>query len=172
MEIYDILKFTIPALLVLVTAWVLLDKQIKGDQRRRDFELQLKNQSTTTPLRLRAYERLVLVLERTTPTNMVVNAIAPSMNCLELQAKLLHTIREEFGHNASQQIYVSNELWTAMRSTQESLVKLVNMCASVCTPDMPASVLAEKMIEVYTQTEQSPGEVAAGMLKNEVRALL
>jgi len=172
MEIYDILKFTIPALLVLVTAWVLLDKQIKGDQRRRDYELRLKNQSTTTPLRLRAYERLVLVLERTTPTNMVVNAIEPTMNCFDLQAKLLQTIREEFGHNAAQQIYVSNDLWTAMRSTQESMVKLVNMCASTCAPDMPASVLAQKIIEVYTQSEQSPGEVAAEMLKNEVRGLL
>lgn len=172
MEIFEILKFTIPALLVLTTAWILLDKHLKSDQKRRDYELRLKNQSITTPLQLRAYERLILVLERTTPTNMVVNAIEINMNCFDLQAKLLHTIREEFGHNASQQIYVSNELWTAIRSTQESMVKLVNMCASVCTPDMPASDLAQKIIEVYAQSEQSPGEIASEMLKNEVRGLL
>ena len=46
------------------------------------------------------------------------------------------------------------------------------MCAAMCTPELPASVLAQKIIEVYTQSEQSPGEVAAEMLKNEVRELL
>ncbi len=172
MDSYEILKFTIPALLVFLTAWVLIDKHLKNDQKRREYDIRIKNQSITTPLKLRAYERLVLVLERTTPTNMVVNAIEPSMNCFDLQAKLLQTIREEFGHNASQQIYVSNDLWTAMRSTQESMLKLVNMCAAMCTPELPASVLAQKIIEVYTQSEQSPGEVAAEMLKNEVRELL
>lgn len=172
MEIYEILKFTIPALLVVATAWILLDKHLQSDQKRRDYDLRLKNKSITTPLQFRAYERLILVLERTTPTNMVVNAIEPNMSCFDLQAKLLQTIREEFGHNASQQIYVSNELWIAIRSTQESMVKLVNMCASVCAPDMPASTLAQKMIEVYSQSEQSPGEVATQMLKNEVRELM
>lgn len=167
----EILKILLPALLVLITAYILLDKMIKSDQKRRTFELNKKNISIATPLRLRAYERLMLVLERTMPNNIIVNTIEHDMTCFALQAKLLSTIREEFGHNASQQIYVSSELWIAIRATQESLVKLINMCSAQFSPDMPAAALAECIIDIYSQSEQSPGEVATEMLKKEVRGL-
>lgn len=167
----EILQLTIPALLVLVTAYILLDKMLKNDEKRRNFELQKKNISATTPLRLRAYERLMLVLERTKPTNVVLNTIKPGMTCFELQSQLLSTVREEFGHNASQQIYVSSELWSAIRVAQESLIQLVNLCAAQCAADAAGSELAEKIIQLYAQSENSPGEVAADMLKKEVREL-
>jgi len=167
----ELLQLTIPALLVLVTAYILLDKMLKNDEKRRNFELQKKNTTATIPLRLRAYERLMLVLERTKPTNVVLESLKPSMTSFELHAQLLTTIREEFGHNASQQIYVSNELWIAIRTTQESLIQLVNICAAQCAADTQGSELAEKIIQLYAQTENSPGEVAAEMLKKEVRGL-
>ena len=167
----EIIKIIIPALLVLITVYILLDKMLKNDQNQKLNELHKKNISTTTPLRLRAYERLMLVLDRTSPTNLIVTNYEHSMTCFDLQSKLLSILREEFGHNASQQIYVSNELWTAIRATQESLVKLINLCSSQFTPDTPATALAEKIIEIYSQSEQSPGEVASELLKKEVRGL-
>lgn len=167
----EILQITIPALLVLATAYILLDKLLKNDEKRRNFELQQRNIQVTTPLRLRAYERLTLVLERTKPTSIVLEALKPAMTCFELQSQLLTTIREEFGHNASQQIYVSNELWSAIRVTQESLIQLVNLCAAQCAVDAIGAELAEKIIQLYAQSEQSPGEVATDMLKKEVRSL-
>jgi hypothetical protein len=167
----EIIKIILPALLVLITAYILLDKMLKNDQNQKLNELHKKNISTTTPLRLRAYERLMLVLDRTSPTNLIVTNYEHSMTCFDLQSKLLSILREEFGHNASQQIYVSNELWTAIRATQESLVKLINLCSSQFTPDTPATALAEKIIEIYSQSEQSPGEVASDILKKEVRGL-
>jgi len=167
----ELLQITIPALLVIVTAYILLDKMLKNDEKRRNFELQLKNNSASTPLRLRAYERLMLVLERTKPTVIVIQTLKPSMSSFELQSQLVAAIREEFGHNASQQIYVSNELWTAIRTTQESLIQLVNICAAQCDPSGIGTELAEKIIQLYAQTNDSPGEVAAEMLKKEVRAL-
>ncbi len=167
----EIIQLTIPALLVLITAYVLLDKMLKNDDKRRNFELQLKNNQVTTPLRLRAYERLALVLERTKPTNIVLATLKPAMNCFELQSQLLASIREEFGHNASQQIYVSNELWSAIRATQESLIQLVNLCATQCAVDAIAAELAEKIIQLYAQSDNSHGEVAIDMLKKEVREL-
>jgi len=167
----EIIKIIFPALLVLLTAYILLDKMLKNDEKRRKYELQLKNNSTSTPLRLRAYERIMLVLERTKPTTIVVENLKPSMTCFDLQSQLLTTIRDEFGHNASQQIYVSNELWSAVRATQESLKQLVNICAAQCKPDAQGTELAEKIIQLYAQSENSPGEVATDMLKKEVRGL-
>jgi hypothetical protein len=90
---------------------------------------------------------------------------------MSFQSKLLETIREEYGHNASQQIYVSNELWTAIRASQESLVKLVNICAVQTEPDATATSLAEKILEVYSQSENMPVEIAVDFLKREVKSL-
>ena len=84
----EILQLTIPALLVFFTAYILLDKMLKNDEKRRNFELQKKNTTATTPLRLRAYERLMLVLERTTPNNVVLEVIKSEMTCFDLQAQL------------------------------------------------------------------------------------
>ena len=169
---FDILKIVLSAILVLLTAWFVLDKQQKEQQRQREHDLRMGTKGNTLPTRLRAYERLMLVLERTLPTNLLVATIEPGMNCLTLQSKLLTSIRDEFAHNASQQIYISNELWTAIRAAQESSVKLVNMCAAKLQQDEPAPKLAEMILNLYAQLEQSPNEIAAELLKKEVRILL
>ncbi|MDR1585138.1 MAG: hypothetical protein LBS07_03045 [Prevotellaceae bacterium] len=167
-----ILYITIPALLVLLTAYLLIDKLLKNDERRRNFELRKNNLSQVTPVRLRAYERLALLLERTMPNTLVLNVVKPDMTCFDLQRELLSTVRQEFGHNASQQIYVSARLWEAVKATQESLLRLINMCASKCPPDAKASALAEMIVQVYSSSEQTPSETTLGMLKKEVQLLM
>jgi hypothetical protein len=172
MEIVDILKITLPALLVLVTAYLLIDKLLRGEEKRRNFELRKDVAHTLTPIRLRAYERLMLVLERTTPATLIVSVAKPGMTNMELQTQLLSSIREEFLHNLSQQIYVSDEIWIHIRAAQESLLRLVNSCAAQCNPANSASELAERIIQVYGASEQTPTEIAIDKLKNEVRIYL
>lgn len=166
-----VLYITIPAVLILITAYLLLNKLLNSEKERRNFEISKLNTGVITPVRLRAYERLALVLERTIPQHMILNIIKADMTSLELQTQLLNTIRMEFDHNSSQQIYVSNELWTAIKSTKETLFRLVNGCASQLQPTQPATELAERIIQVYTSTENTPGELAQNLLKNEVRNL-
>ncbi len=167
----DILKIVLPALLVLVTAYVVLHKFLLNEEKDRLFELKKNNLATITPIRLRAYERLMLVLERTSPNALVVATVRPGMKALELQTKLLDTIRQEFSHNVSQQIYISNELWSAVRIAQESLIQLVNGCAGKVQAEDDAVVLAEIIIQVYASSEDTPTEQAIGLLKDEVRIL-
>jgi len=165
----DILKIVLPALLVLLTAYLLLNKLLRSEEKRRNFELRKEALNTLTPIRLRAYERLILVLERTTPATLIVNVAKPDMKNIDLQTQLLASIRQEFSHNLSQQIYVSDEIWTYIRSAQESLLRLVNSCAAQCNPANSASELAERVIQVYGASEQTPTEIAIDKLKKEVR---
>jgi hypothetical protein len=169
METMDILKIVLPAILVLLTAYLLIDKLLRSEIKRRNFELRKESLSTLTPIRLRAYERLILVLERTTPTALILNVAKPGMTNMELHTQLLASIRQEFSHNLSQQIYVSNEIWTCIRSAQESLLRLVNTCASKCNPANSANELSERIIQVYNASNQTPTEVAIDLLKKEVR---
>ena len=172
METIDILKIVLPALLVLLTAYLLIDKLLKNEEKRRSFELKKEKVNTLTPIRLRAYERLILVLERTTPSTLIVNVAKPHMSNLELHTELLASIRQEFSHNLSQQIYVSDEIWNYIRGAQESLLRLINSCAAQCNPANSATELAEKIIQVYGNSEQTPTEQAIDKLKKEVRIYL
>lgn len=171
METTDILKIVLPALIVFLTAYLLIDKLLRNEERRRNFELRKLNSSAVTPIRLRAYERLMLVLERTTPSNLIVNVAKPEMTNMDLHTQLLSSIRQEFSHNLSQQIYISNEAWNNIRGAQESLLRLVNTCASKCNPAKSATELAELIIQVYGASEKTPSEVAIDALKKEVRLL-
>ena len=171
MEIIELLKITIPALLVLLTAYLVLEKFLRNAEKQRKFELTKSNMGAFTPIRLRAYERLVLVLERTMPANLIVSTIKPEMTNTDLQSILLTTIRQEFSHNISQQIYVSDELWNYIRSAQESLLKLINTSAAQCNPNNSGSELAERIIQVFSSSEKTPSELAIEKLKNEVRGL-
>ena len=122
--------------------------------------------------RLQAYERLALVLERTTPNAMILNTINPGMNCIDLQKELMSSIRNEFSHNLSQQIYVSDELWNSIKVVQETLLKLVISCSAQFPPTNAATDLAEQIIQVYASAEQTPTEYALTKLKEEVRQLI
>lgn len=168
----EILKIILPALIVLLTAYLMINKLLRNEEKRRSFELRKESVSITTPIRLRAYERLMLVLERTTPSTLILSVAKPNMTNMQLHTQLLATIRQEFGHNMSQQIYVSNEVWNYMRSVQESLLRLINTCAAQCNPNESANDLSKRIIQVYASSEQTPTELAMEKLKNEVRLFL
>jgi hypothetical protein len=169
MEMIEILKITVPALLVFFTAYLMMGKMLRNDKDRRDYELRKNTASAMTPIRLRAYERLMLVLERTTPNNLIVNVAKPGMTNMQLHTTLLSTIRHEYSHNLSQQIYVSDDLWFYMKAAQESLLRLINQSASKVNPNGVGTELAELVINMYKISENPPTEIAMEKIKSEVR---
>lgn len=167
----EILKYTLPSLIVLLAAYLVMSKQMRDEDRRRTFMLRRESLSVITPVRLRAYERLALVLDRTQPEQMLLNIDLTKLNCLQLQGMLLKTIRQEFDHNAAQQIYVSGELWANMNATKESMLGLVNTCAAYTQPEEPAIKLAEILIQTYHNNGETATERANQVLRAEVQQL-
>jgi hypothetical protein len=115
-QLFEILKFILPAVIVFLTTYYLVKIFIGQENQKKIIDLKLANQTLLTPIRLQAYERVVLFLERINPSSMVMRtnkAVTASM----FQAELLKTIRSEFEHNLSQQIYMSNKSWEALLKT-------------------------------------------------------
>lgn len=172
MDIFlQILGYTLPALVVFLTTWLVLRKQLDNETERRNFELRRLSVGQITPVRLRAYERLALLLERTQPEAMIMRLDLQGMNNIELQSKLLQTLRNEFDHNVAQQIYVSPEVWTMVKNARENLVRIINGVAAQVQPTAPAVQLAQKLIELYSSLPSTPTDAAMNCLKNEVRTL-
>lgn len=165
----EIFKYILPAFIVMMTAYLLFDKMLSNEDKRRKHEQKAGTDNTIVSIRLRAYERIMLLLERTNPSSMLVHLIKPGMTVIELQTKLLEHIRLEFEHNFSQQIYVSESLWKAVSITRENLTKLINATASQFKPDDTATILAESLIRIYAESANNPTELAIAMLKQETR---
>jgi hypothetical protein len=165
----EIAKYLLPAFIVFLTAYLSIKTLIKHDQRKRDYEIILKNKQIVTPIRLQAYERLTLFLERISPDNLVMRIGKDQLTVKQLQNQMLKTIRSEFDHNVSQQIYVSPQAWEVVKSARENIVKLINTTAQGLKSDDPAIKLSRNLLEKIMEQEHAPTKVATDYLKREVR---
>jgi len=168
MLVAEILKIVLPALLVFLASYLAINRLLREEADRRKAERTFANQRISTPVRLQAYERLVLFLERISPESMIVRVNQPSMSAHSLQSALLGTIRAEWEHNLSQQIYVSNEAWELTRNAKGNVIKLLNICAERVDPEAPSIVFSQKILELMVELEQHPTSLAIEQLKKEV----
>lgn len=167
----EILKYTIPALFVLLATWIVLHKMMMQEEKKRLWELKKATQKEITPIRLRGYERLALLLERTTPEHMIAQLDVTSMSVLQLQTTLTQTIRMEYDHNLSQQIYVSDETWAMIIAAREEAIRFINTIAQQHKPDEDALTYAQNLITIYASNGDTPTQNALQILKEEARNL-
>jgi hypothetical protein len=163
----EILKYILPSLIVFGTAYLIIRSFIDNDQKKRKLEIRLANQKTITPIKLQAYERLTLLLERISPESMIVRIQDPKMTAGFLHKALLKVIRTEFEHNLSQQIYVSGNAWSVVKTAKENVVKLVNSSADKVDPKAASFVLSKLILETMMDNNITPTQVAIDFLKHE-----
>ncbi len=170
----EIVKYTLPALIVFLTAYFLLKTLLDSEQLRRKHELNVSNQKITTPLRLKAYERLVLYLERISPNSILPRCLKVEMDAVQLQKVLIRTIREEFEHNLSQQVYLSSKAWNASVSAKENMTKMVNMIAAKVQAEgkeKTGAEFAKVMLEAVMDMKENPTSTAIEIVKLEAKEL-
>jgi hypothetical protein len=173
-EMLEIAKFTIPAVVVFLTAYFLVKSMLDNEKLRRQHEIGFKNQKIATPLRLQAYERLVLFLERTSPSSLLPRVIQPKMTASEMQRELISTIRMEYEHNLTQQVYVSTRCWQAVVAAKDNMQKMVNMVAAkvlLQNKEASAQELAKNLLEFVMEIDQEPNSAALEIIKAEAKAL-
>lgn len=168
----DILLVTIPSLLVFLTAWILMRNMIRNDQDKRRQELILQNSRTITPIRLQAYERVVLFLERISFESLLIRANSPGMSAAQLHTSLLNTIRSEFEHNLSQQIYMTQQAWEVVKNARSNIIKLINTEFDE-TPETATGIdFSRHLLEKIMELEKEPTKTAIEYIKNEVARII
>jgi hypothetical protein len=169
--ITELLKILIPAAAVLygmyLTAQAFLQKQFEQKQ----IEIKQKNTEIVTPLRLQAYERMTLFLERITPNNLLVRLGNNGLHVLDFQQLLLKEIREEFNHNLAQQVYISHEAWEKIRQAMNDVIALINTSASGLATDAPAIDLSKKIFERVITENKQPTTDTLRFLKEEIQSV-
>ncbi len=168
---WEILKIVLPALIVFITAYFLFRDMLENNQRQREFEFKVQHSEKITPVRLQAYERLTLFLERVSPQSLLVRVEPFNFTVSQYHQELLKNIRQEYEHNLSQQIYVTPILWETIRGAKEQLIGIINSSSEDIDPQGPALLLSKKIFENYMEEEKPPVTIALNELKKEVGRL-
>ena len=157
---YDILKITLPALLVMITAWLVIRHMLQDDKDRRRQDLLLQTVKTITPIKLQAYERIVLFLERISTESLIMRTGKPEMTAQQLHSAMIANIRNEYEHNLSQQIYMSNEAWEMVKNAKGTVVRIINKIATQLPPTATGEELSRLLIEEMMDMDAEPCRAA------------
>jgi hypothetical protein len=167
-QFLEILKYTLPSIIVFLTVYFLFKLQLQSEEKRKILQLKQDSKNIITPLRLQAYERVILYLERINPSNLVVRMNNPGLNVTQFQMLLLSTVRSEFDHNLSQQLYISAFGWNALKNAKEEVVKLVNLAVAKLEPNAPSTELSSKIFEMMVEAQNNPTDKALEVIKKEI----
>ncbi|MGC8803313.1 MAG: hypothetical protein ACP5PS_06020 [Bacteroidales bacterium] len=169
----EILLIVFGAIVVVNTIVTLLFVRmfLKYNEKERKAEILLKNHEIILPLRLQAYERLTLMLERISPESLLTRHNQTGLTAMQLHTLLLTSIRNEFEHNLSQQVYVSAKAWELVKNARHQITVLINGAAQQTNPSTPALELCKKILENVGEYEKLPTTVAIEFMKKEVQTL-
>lgn len=163
-----ILVSIIVVFIAIFVAFILM-KDKKGSQSVND-EAQ---DSGTRTMRLQAYERLTLLVDRIALPNLISRVNQNGVSAREMQMLLTRALKEEFDYNITQQIYVSAEAWNAVKNLKEQNMLVINQLASALPPNATGLDLNKLLLEyLMTDKKGQLHEVVSEVLSYEAKKLL
>lgn len=171
-NLIEFLKYTVPAFIVFLTAYLSIRQLIKNSEQIRKTEIILGNQKIITPIKLQAYERLIILLERLSTDSLIMRIAKPEMTSKQLHTALLNAIRTEFEHNLSQQVYISSKAWAIIKGAKENLIKFINVASEKTEAHKQGILLSKELIDQLMNIEKPPTQIAIDYLKEEIQAFL
>jgi hypothetical protein len=131
------------------------------------------NDNSTRTLRLQAYERLTLLVDRIALPNIISRVNQQGASAREMQLILTRSIKEEFDYNITQQIYVSADAWSSVKNLKEQNMLVVNQLASALPPHATGLDLNKLLLEyLMTDKKGQLHEIVSEVLSYEAKKLL
>lgn len=166
----EILKITLPALIVFLTVYVMMREYLGKQYEKSILDFKQAQMKTTLPLRLGAYERLSLMCERLSVQNLVLRLRTQESTVESLQYALMMAVQQEFEHNITQQVYVSENLWAIVKIAKEDTLACISEAATSLDPKAPSAALISSLVQVMSGRIQ-PLDRALVAIKNEASVL-
>jgi len=169
-RLFELLFFCIPALITGAVAYYFFQMFVQNEEKRRHFLIARDNKKTALPLRLQAYERMTLFLERIDPTRLLIRITPISDDKSDYENLVIGQIEQEFEHNLAQQIYVSDECWLVIQTAKNATIQMIratNMSDKVDS----AGKLRETILNNQFD-KASPSSAALAYIRNEVKDLV
>lgn len=168
----DILPYVLsllPATIVGFVANNLFKSYFSNENKRRNFLLHKESMKETLPLRLQAYERMVLFLERIEANKLLLRVKPYTEDVNDYVNLLVENINQEFEHNLTQQIYISQDAWHMIQTSKNAYIQIIRSLGVKYKEENPNKFREIIMQEFMTET--APTQQAVIYLKEEVSSL-
>ena len=163
----ELALYTLPAVVTGGVAYLMMQKFVNLDENRRKFQLLRDNQKQALPIRLQAYERMALFLERINPLKLMIRVAPFSNDTTDYMKLLIQNIEQEYEHNVTQQIYLSDEAWVMVVNAKNAIIQnLRNLATDSEIKD--ADQYRMKVLSSLMETE-SASQLALEFLKSEIK---
>lgn len=172
MEDINFLQFflyMLPAVVVGLVAFYFFNMHLKAEEQRRKFLLHRENKKIAFPVRMQAYERMALFLERISPGNLLIRIKPHSEDKESYVNHLSRTIEQEFEHNLAQQIYISEECWNVIKASKNATVNNIRKTAAQENVQTAADLRQNILTNLLDQA--SPSDTGMAFLKKEISSL-
>lgn len=167
-EIVELLKLLLPGVLVLGGVVIVFNLFTQREKQKERIEIRSISLSKLIPLRLQAYERSVLFLERISPENLIPRCEGSGKDLWFFHTQLQMEIRAEYEHNYSQQLFVSDIGWAELVKAKDQVLALINQAAGELSPESTGVDLGRKVLGKMMQGQTPPTHEAIRKLKSEM----
>lgn len=168
----EIVKYTISGIMIFFAAWYFIKPMLVQNLNFQRVELRKASIQHTLPLRLQAYERSVLFIERINPSNLFIRLQSPGMTAIQLHQLALAEIRAEYQHNISQQIYVSDVSWTVVKRIKDETIGIVSSALNSLPAEASAMDLSKSVLTHLANLEsENPYDLALSLIKRDIQNL-
>ena len=167
----DILKYTVSGLGVVWIAFYLIKPYLDKSERIQLLEFKKSIANHTLPLRLQAYERIILFIERINPENLLIRLNAAGYSAAELQSIIITEVRNEYQHNITQQIYVTSRAWGIAKRVKDDTLNLVTGAIKTLPETATALDLSRTILITLSQLENNPYEIGAELIRKDLEDL-
>jgi len=169
MDIFlDTFRTIFPSILILIVVYLMMSSFLENEDKRRRSERVRATQKQSLPIRMQAYERLALFLERISPNSLLLRIKAGNLTNQEYLLLIQQNIRSEFEHNLSQQIYVSDRMWEMVVASKSTMASIVNTVSADLGPEASGADLSKAILKACMQMENIPSKSALSYLRQEV----
>ena len=169
-KIVELLSYTIPSVVTGAVAYYFFLNHTKNEERKIRLSLLRENQKQSLPIRLQAFERMALFLERINPSKLVLRITSVNNDINAYSQSLINTIEQEFEHNLAQQIYISDQCWSVITASKNATIHIIKKTAEEATVTT-AQELREAIIKKILNSP-APSTTALAFLKDEVRSFI
>ena len=170
--IFDIIKYTLPSLIVFATSYFVLKQYITSQYNMKAMEMKTKYRKDAIPLKLAAYERLLLLCDRLDLPNLILRLKTKAMNAVELKNAMIISLQQEYEHNMAQQLYTSQQLWDIITLSKNDLMAIVNSASQDYNTTHSADDLANAIMHKYASLQKKPLDYSIAAIKEEAKIIL
>jgi hypothetical protein len=156
---------------MLTTFWMAFQRWINWQQQQSLIQQSIARKSALTPLKVSAFERLTILLERITPTSLILRYPVGQMTAAQLQFEITKSIREEYEHNIGLQLYVDATTWQSIVFAKDSTLELIKSAFQHVGAEATSLELSNVIFQLESETKNLVIQIALGKLKEEMDRL-